>query len=827
MAKKKKHKKQSTQGASSQKGKQGKEKKIVKKKVVTQKSSSKKSKVKEVVPAVGFWANKQLQMWIVLIFGCLLYANTLGNEYAVDDSIVIERNKFTKKGLKGMAGIWGEDTFVGFFGGKRNLVSGGRYRPFTVAMFAIENQLFGQVNKNNQKMAVARQVVIPPSKKEEVLRRFNNPEHTVVGSTKEELTMNIVVPPGQPMPDIDGDINYVGSPAISHAVNAILFGLLCLVLYLWMLAMFDPNDKRGFSAMFLAFAVAILFAAHPLHTEAVANIKGRDEIMVTLGSVLATYWVMKSIGHAKALFYMIGAVLVYFIALFSKESAIPFLAIIPAAIFFFRKQTDITTIALRTLPFVVAALVFWFGVRNPIIYSDGEYKKPAIELMNDPFMKLQEQPDGTRKYVTFDDKACKNCSTYKYGMILWTWAEYLRLLAVPQPLTNDYYPKHIRGVKDDIPKLTDPKPLFSLLIHLGMAVLAFIGLLKRKPYAFALIFYAATFSVVSNLFFPIGTNMAERFMFMPSIGFSMLCGLGLLGLGRLVNAQNKEGASAKHMMIPMIVLGSLTFLYSIKTFTRNFDWKNDYTLFTQDIDVSPNSAKLNNAVSGVLQDKARGLTDVVEKTSMLEKALEHSKTAIDLHPTYNNAWLLYGNAHIMLAELRRNANRIEDALQLFDGGIKAYREVNRLRPDHADVPVNMTVALREKGKLLGEKMGRIVDALAALEEANEWAKGTDFEVLRLLGVANGLSQRHNKAVEYFSKALELSPQNVSILFNLEIAYRQMAQIAQQQGNEAQLAANLQKADEYNQKWKAINPDYQPQQQAQEPQGPQKELQSTQ
>jgi tetratricopeptide (TPR) repeat protein len=820
MAKKKNHKKNSPKSNEGGKKKQPKE--------IKAKAAPRKPEFVERSSNLGFWANRQAHVWIVLIFGFLLYANTLGNEFAVDDSIVIQRNKFTKKGLKGMSGIWGEDTFVGFFGGKRNLVSGGRYRPFTVAMFALENQLFGRVNVNKNQMPVSQTVVIPPAKQAEVLQRFGNPQHKVLSSTNEEVRIAIQIPPGEPIPDADGDITYLYSPFIGHLVNAILFGLLCMVLYLWMLAMFDPNNKGDFMPMFLAFTVAMLFAAHPLHTEAVANIKGRDEIMVTLGSVLATYWTMKSIGHEKWLMYMGGAVIAFFIALFSKESAIPFLAIIPAAIYFFRKDVGFDVIALRTVPFLVAAAIFWFGVRNPIIYSDGEFKEPAIELMNDPFMKLVPTVDGKQKYVQFDDPECKNCGTYKYGMILWTWAEYLRLLAVPQPLTNDYYPKYIRGPKDDIPKLTDPKPLLSLLIHLGMAVIAFIGLLKRKPYAFALIFYAATFSVVSNLFFPIGTNMAERFMFMPSIGFSMICGLGLLALGKIVNPQNKEAMYGKTMLVPLVVFGAFTFLYSIKTFVRNLDWKNDYTLFTQDIDVSPNSAKLNNAVSGVLQDKSRGpKITVPEKTALLEKALGHSKTAIELHPTYNNAWLLYGNANTMLAEMRRNANRFDDALKLYNEGIRAYNEVNRLRPDHADVPINMTVALREKGKLLGEKMNKIPEAMAALQQADQWAKGTDFEVLRLLGVANGLSQNHTEAIKYFTKALELTPKNVSILFNLEIAYRQLAQIAANQGDEAKMNEFVQKANEFNAKWKEINPNYNPQQQSQEPQGPQKELQTTQ
>ena len=83
---------------------------------------------------------------IIFVFAFLLYANTLGHQYAQDDAIVITSNMFTEKGLEGIPGLLKYDTFYGFFKveGKAKLVSGGRYRPFTPIMFAIEYAL---VNK--------------------------------------------------------------------------------------------------------------------------------------------------------------------------------------------------------------------------------------------------------------------------------------------------------------------------------------------------------------------------------------------------------------------------------------------------------------------------------------------------------------------------------------------------------------------------------------------------------------------------------------------------------------------------------------------------------
>ena len=84
--------------------------------------------------------------WIVFVFGFLLYANTLGHDFTQDDAIVIYDNMYTTQGVKGIGGLFSKDTFFGFFKeeGKANLVSGGRYRPFTPAMFAMEYEIAGK-----------------------------------------------------------------------------------------------------------------------------------------------------------------------------------------------------------------------------------------------------------------------------------------------------------------------------------------------------------------------------------------------------------------------------------------------------------------------------------------------------------------------------------------------------------------------------------------------------------------------------------------------------------------------------------------------------------
>lgn len=729
-------------------------------------SPSKVTTSQHPIPNRDFWFNSQWHLLVIFLVSCGLYVNTWGHKYAVDDSIVILRNQYTKKGWAGMKGIWGEDTFTGFFGGKRNLVAGGRYRPFSVATFALELQLFGKKVKDQA---------------------------------------------GNPVVDGDGDQIYEGSPFISHFINTLLYGLLCIVLYLLLLQMFNPNrDSSQLKGYFIAFAGALLYATHPIHTEAVANIKGRDEILVLLGGLLSTYWVLKAAQKDNPLkgFYLLGAVLAFVMAIFSKESAITFLAVIPAALYLFTKKNIPYTIGITSI-FVVVALVFWFGIRAKILGDAGSVlgatgnNTPIAELMNDPFLKIE----GNR-YVPYT-------ASEKYGTVLYTWAEYIKLLIFPHPLTNDYYPKHIRTNLDVIPDLAHPQTLLSLLFHLFLGFLLLIGLLRKKAYAFFLLFYFATFSVVSNLLFPIGTNMAERFMFLPSVGFSGLCAMGLYALIERAGKSGKNWADS--MRMPLVILGVVSTAYTAKTVDRNGAWYDDYTLFTTDIAYSPHSAKLNNAVSGVLQDRALRESSLIEREDKVQRALKHSITAVQLHPTYNNAWLLRGNANVMLGNIYQQkgqgnpqnaANLYTAALNYYNEAIKAYTEVLRLRPDHPDVNRNFSVVYRDRGKLLGQFMGQVDQSIASLEKSLQYREG-DTEVWRLLGVAQGIRANqlqqqgrleeslvmHEKALNTFHKGLELNPNSVPILYNIEIGYK--------------ILGNAEKAQEYNARWKAIDPSYNP------------------
>jgi len=606
------------------------------------------------------WQQVRFHRWSLFLLAFLLYGNTLTHEYTQDDAIVIYDNMFTQKGLSGIPGILGNDTFYGFFKeeGKAKLVSGGRYRPFTQLMFALEWQLFGK------------------------------------------------------------------NPFIGHLINVILYGFLGVMIYQLLAIMLLGEVKRGKKEKkirLFIYLACLLYAAHPIHTEAVANIKGRDEIMTMLGSV-AALWASFKYYHSKNQKWNLYALLFFFVALMSKENAITFLAVVPLAYMLFKKLNVVNSLK-HLWPFLISTVIF-LAIRTSILGFD--FGGESMELMNNPFLKLNGQA-----WVPFS-------GAERLATILYTLGKYLWLMLIPHPLCHDYYPRAV-----EIMSFGNWQVILSLIVYLGLIATAFLSWKKDKLISFGIFFFLITLSIVSNVVFPIGTNMSERFMFMPSLGL-------ILVLVRLLNNY------LPNQKILLGVVGLLTLAYTAKTITRNAVWKNDFTLFTTDVKTNTRSAKLLNAAGGTLTTNAYKLSEGPERTKMLTDAIGYLKEAINIHPTYRNAYLLLGNANFYLGN--------------YEKAIAEYDKVLKLYPDYKDARDNLPIALRDAGKYYGQQKNDIVKSEQYLTRSYEM-NPNDSETMRLLGIVNGIKNDHDKAIFYFEKARDKNPNSAMSYVNLGTAYK--------------------------------------------------------
>lgn len=469
----------------------------------------------------------------MLLLAFALYFNAISFGYALDDQLVVSENKFVAQGTAGLRKIFGTESFTGYFGEQKNLVAGARYRPLSIASFAIEKQFFGL------------------------------------------------------------------NPHVSHFINIVLYALCGFLIFVVI-------RKFRIGTMNVAFwnipiICAVLFIAHPIHTEAVANIKGRDEIMALLFSLLALYFSFKD-NEAPGLKWKVFAAISFLFGLLSKENTIAFLGVIPLSLYFFRNK-NLSSAIFSIWPLLIATIIFFQMRHNAIgFYFFNDLK--VNDIMNDPFIDMSK--------------------SQKYATIFFTIGWYFKLLFIPHPLTHDYYPYHV-------PKMnwSDLYTLLSLVLIIGLLILAMLKFKSKSIWSYCILFFFGTLVLVSNLLFSVGTFMNERFIFMPSLGFVLLLSYFIY--------QFSVNHYTKFKYLSFSCLGVIVLLYGLKTITRIPAWKDGDTLNFSAIEVSKGSARIN-LFTGVsyfnLYQKESDETKRYDYLRLAEKYIDEARRII---PKYSQA----------------------------------------------------------------------------------------------------------------------------------------------------------------------------------------------
>ena len=612
-----------------------------------------------------FLTDVRLQSVLVVAVAFLLYANTLGHQWAQDDRSAITENILTQQGFAGIPKIFTTDAFFGYYKTEEraDIVAGGRYRPLTLAMFAVVVGIFGI----------------------------------------------------KPFP--------------FHLLTVSLYALSCLLLYHTVLRLLRRSKQSGYAEIG-AFMVTILFAVHPVHTEVVANVKGCDEIVALLGSLGALLLSVVAF-ESRKIGYGIAASAALFLGLLAKENAVTFVVIAPLALVFFKRATAGQAAKISAL--LLAAAVVFLMARAAVLPI--AFAKPPMELLNNPYIKWQ---DG--QWVDFSPGE-------KYATIIYTLGRYLLLLCAPVTLTHDYYPRHI-----PILHWNNLVVLGSLCLYLGLIGYSIWSLWKQKrdPLVFGILFYLITLSVVSNLVFPIGTNMAERFLFMPSIGFCLGATMLLLELIR-----HRPNLGLRQLLPALGIFLTIIALFSAKTVTRNRAWYDNRALAFTDISTSFNSAKLQSFCGLMTLLDAQEKKDPVEKEAKLRQSIEHNTKAIEIHPTYKAALLNRGTGYYYLKQ--------------YDDAIRDLREVTRLAPQDEKGMRMLSLALCGKGKYLQEEKKDPSTALAYLAEAVE-VDGNDQEALWRLGIVQVNLGNYPQGIRCLSRFTEMRPDDATAWESLGWAY---------------------------------------------------------
>ncbi len=522
--------------------------------------------------------------------------------------------------------------------------------------------------------------------------------------------------------------------ALGHWVNVLLYALTC---FLFFTVLKDLLKQYSIAIPFLA---ALLFAVHPLHTEVVANIKSRDEILSLLLILLSFYALLKAEG-AKAMLFSIVSGILFFVSLLSKESGITMLAGFPLLIWAFRERS-ISGIAISMLPHVLFTGVF-LAIRYQVL--GGKLSDSTVTALDNFILQSQ---DVTVQFAT---------AVKVLGL-------YLKLFLLPHPLLYDYSFNKI-----PVATLSDIGFIISFIIHAALLVFALVKVKSKNIFAVFILLYFISISLFSNVFIKIGVGMAERLMYFPSVVVCVLAALGLVRLTKesmvrseLLLAKPLQLLSAHKFSVAIVSV--VAFLFSIKTVARNADWKDNYTLYSNDLVHLQASTRahyyLGNEIIKIIAPQEK---NTARQKQLFTQGINELQKALQIYPTYSEA----------LSQLAVGYYKTAD----YPNAVKYSEMALKYNP-------NDIITINNLGSALFQ-IGRPEDAMQYYEKAVQINPRYEDGWMNI-GSINGLKKEYPKAIDAFNKALAINPQNARAYYYLGITYRTL-------GNEQMATQHLQKA----------------------------------
>lgn len=479
--------------------------------------------------------------WVYVLIAtvCFLaYANTITNEYGLDDFLVTNHHPQIEKGIGSLYEIFTTNYIAE---GDLNL----DYRPLVKASYALEYSFFGW------------------------------------------------------------------NPHVSHLVNILIYATGVVLLFQVLLLIFGVEF---FTTLLIG---TLIYAVHPIHTEVVASLKNRDELLVLLFVLLSARVLLKSqVINAKTI--GIGSFF-FLLALMSKISAMPFLASIPMMLYWKNRNPKPALIVFGVLGFVTA--VYYTTIINllPGFARPYDYVETPFPYLNDLSLKL--------------------------GTAFYTLLLNLKLLVFPFPL-RFYY-----GYG-----LVELQPLFSLWAMLAVILYVFIAgaalfFFRKKPFiSFFLFFYLVQISLYSNLVLPLAGMVAERGLFFASISFALVIGFLFSHFFADKTTTKQKGLAAVPFNLSGFGLGLLSgliIIYSMVTFLRNKDWNTTISLMEADSKYVAASSQANYMIAKEIRRLYRLDENLTPEllTTQSDRAISFYELALEAYPNYTQAMEELGSVY--------------------------------------------------------------------------------------------------------------------------------------------------------------------------------------
>ena len=479
------------------------------------------------------------------------------------------------------------------------------------------------------------------------------------------------------------------------------------------------SDARGSLAG--ALAAGLLFASHPIHTEVVAWVACVPDLLVAL---LALAMLLLHARGTRVTRW--AAVACFFAGLFAKET----MAVVPLLLAAWDLAFE------RPRP----RLVEWLRRYAPYPAALAAYLALRFAAISELTPIRRHESLGALGYAI---------------NVLPLFAQHLRALLVPVPLSA-FHVLH---------------PIDSLLTPRGAAgaaataafVVAAVAAFRRAP---AVFFALATIAapLLPVLYIPaLGENtFAERYLYLPSFGFVLLAGIAVAW----ISAHRPAALSGAGVTVLAIAAA-----YGAGSVVRNQTWHDDFTLWSDTVSKSPESAYARNELGlgfdeqgdipraiaeyeeaiRLSPEMARAWNNLgvaLQRAGRRDLAEQKLRRAIELNPRYANAYVNLGN-------LAAESGRLDEA-------VAEYGEAVRLDPRSVVNRISLGNALDARG----DRARALAEYRVAVESD---PRSADAHLH--LGTALAQSGRLDEGIQHLESAARLAPDDEVVLNNLSKAYR--------------------------------------------------------
>lgn len=504
-----------------------------------------------------------------------------------------------------------------------------------------------------------------------------------------------------------------------------------------------PGEDSKFASSWhwqTALFTALLWALHPIQTDAVAYISGRRDILSALFfltgflSFLVVRMESDSISAGRRIFLMALTALAYMLGLASKEMAI-------------------------TLPLVM----FCYDYIREVDLQNSQPERRFFKVFSSGVIEV------LRKHATLYLPLLGGAAVFAWYVVSvlrpsqgwgWyggniinnfltvarIWIYYLSLLIYPKTLVADY-----TALFQVSQSFTDWRALASIGVLGGGGILTIAALRRHPLFAFASLWFAITLLPVSHII-PHHEMMAEHYLYLPSLGFCLLLGAGISHLLKWLSRRQWGKVAVLGKAGCYGLLLCLLVLYGMRTVKRNADWKDELTFYSRLVEDNSYSARAR-----------LGLGMIYDRSGMPRMAITHYHVGLKLSPSDPRLYTNLGASYQKIGLLNEAERAYTTALQIVPNDMRVYSNLGFLYTE-----------LHQYDK-----------ARVALGKAEQLSRGKDPVVYANLGVLYEDLGEWQQARQAYQKAVDLSPTNDVFALKLKAVEKKLETNASQENKIAQ------------------------------------------